>query len=156
MPFSYSNSSKTTIIKKLCKSKNLSNHRVVMLKNPLQITSDLQRVFSMTTLWFDKIFENWKKEEVVMLKNPLQVTLIKKKEDNHLLFKTYGFAIREWLFRECFAQSKSKILRNTCKSLSDNLVFFISHDKGQEISKAIFLETPLPKKRPKFFEGFLP
>ena len=44
-PFSYSNSSKTTIIKKLCKSKNLSNDRVVIQKNPLQITSDLQRVF---------------------------------------------------------------------------------------------------------------
>ena len=28
--------------------------------------------------------------------------------------------------------------------------------KGQEISKAIFLETPLPKKWPKYFEGFLP
>ena len=27
----------------------------------------------MTTLWFDDIFENWKKEEVVMLKNPLQI-----------------------------------------------------------------------------------
>ena len=25
--------------------------------------------------------------------------------------------------------------------------------KGQEISKAIFLETPLPKKRPKFFSA---
>ena len=28
--------------------------------------------------------------------------------------------------------------------------------KGQEISKVIFLETPLPQKRPKFVEGFLP
>jgi hypothetical protein len=28
--------------------------------------------------------------------------------------------------------------------------------KGQKISKAIFLDTPLPKKGPKFFEGFLP
>ena len=28
--------------------------------------------------------------------------------------------------------------------------------KGQEISKAIFLETPLPKKRLKFFEECLP
>ena len=28
--------------------------------------------------------------------------------------------------------------------------------KGQEISKANFLETPLPKKQAKFFEGFLP
>ena len=28
--------------------------------------------------------------------------------------------------------------------------------KGQEISKTIFLETPLPKMRLKFFEGFLP
>ena len=28
--------------------------------------------------------------------------------------------------------------------------------KGQEISKAFFLETPLLKKRPKFVEGFLP
>ena len=27
--------------------------------------------------------------------------------------------------------------------------------KGQDISKAFFLETPLPKKRPKFVEGFL-
>ena len=27
--------------------------------------------------------------------------------------------------------------------------------KGQEISKAIFHETPLTKKRLKFFEGFL-
>ena len=43
--FSYSNSSKTTIIKKLCKSKKLSNDRLVIQKNPLQITSDLQRVF---------------------------------------------------------------------------------------------------------------
>jgi hypothetical protein len=32
-PFSHSNSSKTTIMKKLCKSKNLSNDRVVMRKN---------------------------------------------------------------------------------------------------------------------------
>ena len=30
--------SKSTIIKKLCKSGNLSNHRVVMLKHPLQFT----------------------------------------------------------------------------------------------------------------------
>ena len=29
------------VVKKLCKSKNLSNHRVVMLKNPLQVTCDL-------------------------------------------------------------------------------------------------------------------
>ena len=28
--------------------------------------------------------------------------------------------------------------------------------KGQEISKAIFLETLLPKKQPKCFEGFHP
>ena len=27
--------------------------------------------------------------------------------------------------------------------------------KGHEISKEFFLETPLPKKRSKFFEGFL-
>ena len=40
-------SSKTTNIKKLCKSKNLSNHRVVIRKNPLQITRDH---FRMTTL----------------------------------------------------------------------------------------------------------
>ena len=32
----------------------------------------------------------------------------------------------------------------------------IAIHKGRKISKAIFLETPLPKKRPKFFEGFLP
>jgi hypothetical protein len=28
--------------------------------------------------------------------------------------------------------------------------------KSQEISKVFFLETPLPKKQMKFFEGFLP
>ena len=28
--------------------------------------------------------------------------------------------------------------------------------KGQEISKAFFVETPLAKNQPKFFEGFLP
>ena len=33
--------------------KNLSNHRVVIRKNPLQITSDH---FRMTTLWFDEFF----------------------------------------------------------------------------------------------------
>jgi hypothetical protein len=33
------------MVKKLCKSKNLSNHRVFMLKNPLQVTCDAQRVF---------------------------------------------------------------------------------------------------------------
>ena len=38
-PFPYFNSNNSTIIKKLCKSKNLSNHRVVMLKNPLQVTN---------------------------------------------------------------------------------------------------------------------
>ena len=42
LSFSYSNNSKTTIIKKLCESKNLSNE---MLKNPLQVTCDLQRFF---------------------------------------------------------------------------------------------------------------
>ena len=31
---------------------------------------------------------------------------------------------------------------------------FYTSVKGQEISKAIFRETPLPKKQPKFFEGF--
>ena len=31
-----------------------------------------------------------------------------------------------------------------------------SRIKGQEISRAIFLETPLPKKEPNGFEGFLP
>ena len=80
--FSYSNSSKTTVVKKLCKSKFLSNHRVVMLKNPLhvmwfdKIFGELQErrsghaektlcrwhvtckgFFSMTTLWFDKFFD---------------------------------------------------------------------------------------------------
>ena len=67
----YSKSSKTKIIKKLCKSKNLSNHRVVMLKNP----------FSMTTLWFDEIFENRKKLKVVMLKTLYRspcIAIIKK------------------------------------------------------------------------------
>ena len=52
-PFSYSNSSNATIIKKLCKSKNLFHHRVVIRKNPLQITSDH---FRMTTLSFDEFF----------------------------------------------------------------------------------------------------
>ena len=56
--FSYSNSSKTTIIKKLCKSKNLSNHRVVILKNPLQVTCDLQRVFQHEHFFFLSILKN--------------------------------------------------------------------------------------------------
>ena len=60
--FSYSNSSKNTTVKKLCKSKNSSNHRLVMLKNPLQITCDLQRVFQhdqsviWRVFWFAKFF----------------------------------------------------------------------------------------------------
>jgi hypothetical protein len=29
-------------------------------------------------------------------------------------------------------------------------------NKGQEMSKAIFLETSLPQKRPKYFDGSLP
>ena len=33
---------------------------------------------------------------------------------------------------------------------------YIHSAKGQEISKAIFHETPLPKKGPKFVDGFLP
>ena len=32
-------------LKSFANQKNLSNHRVVIRKNPLQITSDLQRVF---------------------------------------------------------------------------------------------------------------
>ena len=58
------NSSKSTIIKKLCKSKNLSNHRVVIRKNPLQVTSDLQRVFLYDhsviwqIFWFAKLFND--------------------------------------------------------------------------------------------------
>ena len=78
--------SNANIIKKLCKSNKLWIDRAVMLKNPLYVKcdlqrvfscnhcdltsfliiqrkkkwscwkSDLQRVFSMTTLWFDKIF----------------------------------------------------------------------------------------------------
>ena len=32
----------------------------------------------------------------------------------------------------------------------------IKEYKGQEISKEIFLETPLPKKADENFEGFLP
>ena len=31
-----------------------------------------------------------------------------------------------------------------------------SPTKGQEISKAFFLGTPLPKDRPTFFVGFMP
>ena len=50
--FSYSNNSiQTTIIKKLCKSKNLSNDRVVMLKNPLQVTCEY--------LWSAKDRHSW-------------------------------------------------------------------------------------------------
>ena len=51
--FSHSNSSKTTIMKKLCKSKFLSYCISAMRKNPLQITSDH---FRMTTLSFDEFF----------------------------------------------------------------------------------------------------
>ena len=81
-PFSYSNSGKTIIIKKLWKSKNLSNHRVVMLKI----------LFPMTTLWFDKIFDNRKKTEkpfvdhsVIWLDFQLFNSIIIRK-DNHVVF----------------------------------------------------------------------
>ena len=40
--------------------------------------------------------------------------------------------------------------------LSRNCLFYCTYTKDQEISEAFFLETPLPKKQPKFFEGFLP
>ena len=42
-------------IDKLTEMKNSSNHRVVIQKNPLQITSDH---FCMATLWFDEFLKN--------------------------------------------------------------------------------------------------
>jgi hypothetical protein len=49
----------------------------------------------------------------------------------------------------------SKAAQNNCYIESDfgDLSIFT---KVHEISKAIFLETSLPKERPNFFEGFLP
>ena len=79
LPFSYSNSSKTTIIKKLCKSKHLSNDRVVMLKKPLQLTCDLQRVFQHN---HSVIWQNFQ----LFSSNVSSFGL--KKPDTHLLFKT--------------------------------------------------------------------
>ena len=49
--FSYSNSSKTTIFKKLCKSKILLYCISAGRKNPLQVTLDH---FRPVTLWFDE------------------------------------------------------------------------------------------------------
>ena len=53
----------------------------------------------------------------------------------------------------------TEIVKATLKVCSGHSAFWISTSwptKGQKISKAIFLETPMPKKETKFFEGFLP
>ena len=54
---------------------------------------------------------------------------------------------------EGFASSLSVLLQIDSKNKL--LCLLLLCTKGQEISKAIFLETPLPKKELKNFEGFL-
>ena len=53
----------------------------------------------------------------------------------------------------------SKVLVSASQMYFDVLVgsrFKGNNAKGQEISKEIFLETSLPKIRPKILKGFLP
>ena len=54
---------------------------------------------------------------------------------------------------EGFASSLSVLLQIDSKNKL--LCLLLLCTKGQEISKAIFLETSLPKKELKFFEGYL-
>ena len=99
------------MVKKLCKSKNLSNHRVVMLKNPLQVTCDLQRVFQQdhSVIW--QVF--WDLKEITchpakgFSVGPLCVftrffirliTFMNFHLKFRVFFRTNGFAIWEWFF----------------------------------------------------------
>jgi hypothetical protein len=61
------------MVKKLCKSKKLSNYRVVMLKNPLQVTCDLQRVFQHDHFFFLSILKKLVKSQSGHAEKPFAV-----------------------------------------------------------------------------------
>ena len=56
--------------------------------------------------------------------------------------------------RKCCARGKNININGG--SCTDHFAKEDENGKGQKISKAFFLETPLPQKGAKFFEGFLP
>ena len=141
-----------TIIKKLYKSKKLSNHRMVMLKNPLQVTCDLQRGFQhdhsvilwdfwelkerksghaeklfVDHMWPAKGFSAWPLCNLTIFSTFHFKCILKK--DNHVIFKTYGFSGCGQFFQSFCISTRAYVISLVASSLVIWLIFFLLFNK---------------------------